>query len=84
MTGPQADTEFLAAARRVATATVRGRLPKSDDPHRVLADAAGRLRRSAKRPDLDPVLREQAAWLVADRVGLAPTRTVRHRSTRPG
>lgn len=73
LSGPQADTEFLTAARRVATATVRGRLPKSEDPHRVLADAAGRLRRSAKRPDLDPVLREQAAWLVADRVGLAPT-----------
>src|SRR5680860_596648 len=60
LTGPQA-------------ATVRGRLPKSDDPHRVLAEAAGRLPRSAKRPDLDPVLREQAAWLVADRIGLAPT-----------
>ena len=73
LTGEQADTEFVAAARRVATATVRGRLPKSDDPHRVLADAAGRLRRSAKRPDLDPVLRQQAAWLVADRVGLAPS-----------
>ncbi|MBI5738860.1 MAG: hypothetical protein HY997_23610 [Mycolicibacterium neoaurum] len=73
LTGPQADTEFLAAARKVATATVRGRLPKSDDAHRVLADAAGRLRRSSKRPELDPVLREQVAWLVADRVGLAPT-----------
>ena len=73
LTGAGANTEFLAAARKVATATVRGRLPKSDDPHRVLADAAGRLRRSAKRPDLDPVLREQAAWLVADRIGLAPT-----------
>lgn len=72
LTGPQADAEFLAAARKVATATVRGRLPKSDDPHHVLADAAGRLRRSSKRPDLDPVLRAQVAWLVADRVGLAP------------
>lgn len=41
LTGPQADTEFLAAARKVAAATVRGRLPKSGDPHRVLADAAG-------------------------------------------
>ncbi|MGH9268697.1 MAG: hypothetical protein ACRD0D_11040, partial [Acidimicrobiales bacterium] len=73
LTGAAADSEFLAAARRVATATVRGRLPRSDDPHRVLADAAGRLQRSSKRPDLDPVLQEQAAWLVADRVGLAPT-----------
>lgn len=73
LTGAAADSEFLAAARRVATATVRGRLPKSDDPHRVLADAAGRLQRSSKRPDLDPVLREQAAWLVADRVGRAAT-----------
>ncbi|MGQ0433193.1 MAG: hypothetical protein ACT452_12390, partial [Microthrixaceae bacterium] len=73
LTGPQADIEFLAAARQVATATVRGRLPKSDDPHLILADAAGRLQRSSKRPDLDPVLREQAAWLVADRVGRAPT-----------
>ena len=73
LTGPHANSEFLTATRRVATATVRGRLPASQDPHRVLADAAGRLRRSAKRPELDPVLREQVAWLVADRVGLAPT-----------
>ena len=28
--------------------------------------------RSAKRPELDPVLRQQVAWLVADRVNLAP------------
>ncbi|MGE3835578.1 MAG: hypothetical protein AB7H43_12425, partial [Acidimicrobiia bacterium] len=70
--GPGGDTEFLAAARRVATSTVRGRLPKLDDPHQVLADAAGRLPRTSTRPPLDGALRDQAAWLVADRVGRAP------------
>lgn len=73
LTGPSAEAEFLAAVRKVATATVRGRLPRSDDPHRTLAEAAGRLKRSSKRPDLDAGLRGQVAWLVADRVGLAPS-----------
>jgi hypothetical protein len=68
LTGPDAAEEFLAASRRVASSTVRGRLPKLDDPHRVLADAAGRLPR-AKRPAPDGALAEQVAWLVADRVG---------------
>jgi hypothetical protein len=71
LTGPDADGEFLAAVRKVATATVRGRLRAGDDPHEVLAAAAGRLRRSAKRPELDRSLRAQVAWLVADRAGLA-------------
>ncbi|MFZ6003046.1 MAG: hypothetical protein ACOYXM_03865 [Actinomycetota bacterium] len=70
--GPGADEAFLAATRRVATSTVRGRLPKQDDPHRVLADAAGRLPRTSKRPALDGALQDQVAWLVADRVGRAP------------
>lgn len=73
LTGPDAEAEFLAAVRKVATATVRGRLPRADDAHQVLAEAAGRLRRSAKRPELEPVLRDQVAWLVAGRVGMAST-----------
>ncbi|MGH9228319.1 MAG: hypothetical protein ACRD07_06215 [Acidimicrobiales bacterium] len=73
LTGPDAEVELLAAVRKVAAATVRGRLPQADDPHRVLADAAGRLRRSSKRPELDPVGRGQVAWVVAERVGQAPT-----------
>ena len=71
LTGPDAEAEFLAAVRKVATATVRGRLPRAGDAHQVLAEAAGRLRRSAKRPELEPVLRDQVAWLVAGRVGMA-------------
>ena len=70
-TGDGAEANYLAAVRRVATATVRGRLPASKDPHQVVADAAGRLRRSKDRPELDGVLRDQVAWLVADRVNLA-------------
>src|SRR5918994_3542462 len=73
LAGPAGEGEFLAAVRKVAAATVRGRLSRSDDPHRVLAEAAGRLRRSSKRPELDPVGRVQVAWLVADRVGRAAT-----------
>jgi len=72
LTGTDAPEQYLAAVRKVATATVRGRLPRSKDPDAILADAAGRLPRSAKRPELDPVLRQQVAWLVADRVNLAP------------
>ena len=73
LTGPDGDDAFLASARRVATSTVRGRLPKLEDPHQVLADAAGRLPRASKRPPLDGPLRDQVAWLVADRIGHAPT-----------
>ncbi|HZA82585.1 MAG TPA: hypothetical protein VFC13_14125 [Actinomycetes bacterium] len=73
LAGPAGEGEFLAAVHKVAAATVRGRLPKSDDPHRVLAETAGRLRRSSRRPELDPVSRAQVAWLVADRVGRAAT-----------
>lgn len=72
LTGPGGADAFLDAARRVATSTVRGRLPKLEDPHQVLADAAGRLPRTSKRPPLDSLLRDQAAWLVADRIGRAP------------
>lgn len=73
LTGPTGRTEYTAAVGRVVTATVRGRLPRSTDPDRMLADAAGRLRRSSERPELIPVLREQVAWLVAERVGHAPS-----------
>jgi hypothetical protein len=72
LTGPSGRAEYTAAVGRVVTATVRGRLPRSGDPDRMLADAAGRLRRSSERPELIPVLREQVAWLVAERVGHAP------------
>ena len=50
---------------------MRGRLPKSTDPHQILADAAGRLTRGRDSCGLEPVLREQVAWMVTDRVGLA-------------
>jgi hypothetical protein len=71
LTGPDGTAAFTSAVTRVVTATVRGRLPKCNDPHRMLADAAGRLPRSADRPELIPTLREQVAWLVAERVGHA-------------
>lgn len=71
LTGPDGTAAFASAVTRVVTATVRGRLPKGNDPHRMLADAAGRLPRSADRPELIPTLREQVAWLVAERVGHA-------------
>jgi hypothetical protein len=73
LTGPGSEAEFLAAVRKTATATVGGKLPRLQDPHQVLADAAGRLRRSSKRPELDAVGRAQVAWLVAERIGRAPT-----------
>lgn len=69
-TGPRGDDAFAAAVRKVAGATVRGSLPRTHDAERMLVEAAGRLRRS-KRPALGPELREQVAWLVADRVGHA-------------
>jgi hypothetical protein len=65
---------FADAAGRVARTTVRGRLRGDQSPQRLLADAAGRVASRAKAPPLDPVLREQVAWLVADRVGQAPGR----------
>lgn len=71
LSGDGAGDAYLKAVRQVATATVRGRLPKGTDPHRVVADAAGRLRRSTKRPTLDSELRAQVAFLVADRVDAA-------------
>lgn len=73
LVGESGATEFTAAVTRVATATVRGRLQRSADPHRMLSDAAARMPRSADRPELIPALREQVAWLVADRVGHTPT-----------
>lgn len=69
--GSDASSALLDAARKVASATVRGRLPKSSDPHRTLADAAGRLTRTGDVPGLVPVLREQVAWMVTDRISLA-------------
>jgi hypothetical protein len=74
LTGDGGHGEFTLAVGRVVTATVRGRLPRSTDPQRMLGDAAGRLRRSADRPELIPALRDQVAWLVAERVGQAPSR----------
>ena len=71
LVGAEGTDDFLRIVRRVATATVRGRLPKLDDPHRVLVDAASRLPR-ARRPAVEGPLAEQVAWLVADRVGHAP------------
>ena len=73
LAGESGPAEFTAAVGRVAAATMRGRAPKSTDAHKMLAEAAGRLKRSADRSDLLPTLREQAAWLVAERVGHAPT-----------
>jgi hypothetical protein len=71
LAGPEAQRALLDASRKVATATVRGRLPKSTDPYRVLADAAERVTRSGREPGLGPVLRQQVAWMVTDRVNLA-------------
>jgi hypothetical protein len=71
--GPSAQTDLAAAVRKVAGATIRGPLPRTNDPTRLLGDAAIRLRRSHKRPPLDEHLAGQVAWLVLDRVGHAPT-----------
>ncbi|MFP5487824.1 MAG: hypothetical protein ACLGHQ_05910, partial [Acidimicrobiia bacterium] len=71
LSGSDASAALLDATRRVATATVRGRLPKSSDPQRTLAEAAGRLTRTGSEPGLNPILRNQVAWMVTDRVGLA-------------
>jgi hypothetical protein len=72
LTGRRAAEAYFDSVRKVARTTVRGRLPASTDAHQVLAEAAVRLSRGAKGPPLEPVLGEQVAWLVADRVGLAP------------
>ena len=72
LAGADSGEGFLAAVRKVASATVRGGLPASSDPHEVLVNAAGRLPRG-KRPAVDGVLADQVAWLVADRVGHART-----------
>lgn len=71
LTGPGATGAFLDAVRKVARTTVRGRLPQASGPHRLLADAATRVARTDKAPALDPVLADQVAWLVADRIGHA-------------
>jgi hypothetical protein len=71
LTGKGATEAFLDAVRKVARTTVRGRLPESADAYRLLADAATRVARTDKAPTLDPVLAEQVAWLVADRIGHA-------------
>lgn len=68
--GSDSDAVLMAAVRKVAGATVRGKLPSADDPADLLVAAAARLRRS-KRPALDDTLRAQVAWLVTDRVGHA-------------
>jgi nitroreductase len=71
LTGPDGREGFLSSARAAAKTTVRGRLPKLDDPLAILADAARRLPRNDRRPPLTDELAAQAAWLVAERVGLA-------------
>lgn len=71
LTGTAGDEVFATAVRKTAGATIRGPLPRSKNPERLLVEAAGRLRRSGKRPPLDPELQAQVAWLVADRVGRA-------------
>lgn len=71
LTGPLVEETWLKATRQVARSTIRGRMPKTSDPGRLLADAAGRVARRSDRPELDSDLRDQVAWLVADRVGLA-------------
>ncbi|MGE3448827.1 MAG: hypothetical protein AB7H92_14745 [Microbacteriaceae bacterium] len=68
LTGQGGHLAYGAAVRKVAGATVRGSLPRSQSPEQMLMKAAGRLRRSHTRPALDPELRQQVAWLVADRV----------------
>lgn len=72
LTGPNGEADLAAVVRKVAGATVRGPLPRTHDAHRLLVDAAVRLRRSHKRPPLDETLAGQAAWLVLDHVGHPP------------
>lgn len=72
LTGRRGPDTYLDAARKAAKPTVRGRLPATADAHQLLSDAAVRLSRGAKTPPLEPLLGDQAAWLVADRVGHAP------------
>jgi hypothetical protein len=71
LTGPRAGERWLAVTRTAAGKTVRGRLPRSDNPAEVLTQAAARLPRSGQRPPLEEPLRSQVAWLVAERVGHA-------------
>ncbi len=73
LSGPTGDADLLAAVRKVAGATIRGPLPRTNDPQQLLIDAAVRLRRSHKRPPLDPTLAAQVAHLVLDRVDHHPT-----------
>src|ERR687891_1658282 len=80
LAGPNAEGEFLAAVHKVAAATVRGRLPKSDDEadprsSRAQHDGCGRPRSGRLRWS-EPVARitvEPAAWSVPQAI-----RTVRH------
>lgn len=62
---------FALAAEKAARRTLRGRLPKVDDPTDLLVHAAAR----QLRPDAGPipveVLARQVAWLAADRIGHA-------------
>lgn len=73
LAGPDGDSEFVTAVRKTAGATIRGPLPRSQDPTALLSEAAGRLRRSHQRPPLDDTLKAQVAWLVTDRVNRAST-----------
>ena len=57
---------------RVASGRLTGRTPRRiDDPMSKLADLAGRVPNGPGRVRLEAGLMEQAAWLVASRVGVA-------------
>jgi len=62
---------FPDAARQVAKRSLRGRIPKLDDPIEILAQAAGRQARSSTRGAPPAELAAQAAWVTADRLGQA-------------
>lgn len=64
---------FVTAVRKTAGATIRGPLPRTQDPTRLLVEAAARSPRAPRRPALDDTLKAQVAWLVTDRVGRAPS-----------
>lgn len=72
LTSGDGNEMFVSAVRKTAGATIRGPLPRSQDPTRLLVEAAARSARSPRRPALDDTLKAQVAWLVTDRVGRAP------------
>lgn len=71
LTGRRADHGWLNATRKVARQSMRTAPPDSAEPEKLIADAAARLSRRSKGPDLEREHYAQVAWLVADRVGMA-------------